>query len=179
MHGTTYITEESAQFPVVDGVLDFEVLPGPCAVAFLRHHGATTYEKLMVPDTANATFKECLEAGNLAEEGDRSALEKVVRQIQEELSKVAPLVDEVRTLHTEVSDDRAAVDGFAKAAQKSASDRKSSQSKAKTSETNAAKSAASAESQLKSAWSQFTHPTKEDEIDAISYTAATNLLMNT
>src|SRR5699024_4714286 len=172
MHGTTYITEESAQFPVVDGVLDFEVLPGPCAVAFLRHHGATTYEKLMVPDTANATFKECLEAGNLAEEGDRSALEKVVRQIQEELSKVAPLVDEVRTLHTEVSDDRTAVDGFAKAAQKSASDAASSQSKAKTSETNAAKSAASAESQQKSAWSHFNNTVKEAEKAANSATAA-------
>ena len=50
MHGTTYITEEPTQFPVVDGVLDFNVLPGPCVVAFLRHHGATTYEKLLVPD---------------------------------------------------------------------------------------------------------------------------------
>src|SRR5699024_4095288 len=133
MHGTTYITEESAQFAVVDGVLDFEVLPGLCAVAFLRHHGATTYEKLMVLDAAEATFKESLEAGNLADEGDRSTLEKIVRQIQEELTKVAPLVDEVRTLHTEVSNDRTAVDRFAKAAQKSASDAASSQSNAKTS----------------------------------------------
>ena len=135
MYGTTYITEESVQFLVVDGVLDFEVLPGPCVVAFLRHHGATTYEKLMVPDAAEATFKECLEAGNLAEEGDRSALEKVVRQIQDELAKAAPLVEEVRTLSTEVRNDRTAVDGFTKAAKKSASEAATSESNAKGHET--------------------------------------------
>ena len=172
MHGTTYITEESAQFPVVDGVLDFEVLPGPCVVAFLRHHGATTYEKLLVPDTAEATFKECLDAGNLAEEGDRSALEKVVRQIQDELAKAAPLVEEVRTLRTEVSNDRTAVDGFAKAAQKSASDAATSQSKAKTSETNAANSAASAKSQQESAKTHFNNTVKEAEKAASSAAAA-------
>src|SRR5699024_9055015 len=171
MHGTTYITEESAQFPVVDGVLDFEVLPGPCVVAFLRHHGATTYEKLLVPDVEEATFKECLESADLAEEGTKSDLEKIVRQIQEELSKVAPLVDEVRTLHTEVSDDRTAVDGFAKAAQKSASDAASSQSKAKTSETNAAKSAASAESQQIYAWSHFNNLYKKANKTTNSVTA--------
>ena len=135
MHDTTYITEESAQFPVVDGVLDFNVLPGLCVVAFLRNHGATTYAKLLVPDAAEATFKECLEAGNLAEEGDRSALEKVVRQIQDELAKAAPLVEEVRTLSTEVRNDRTAVDGFTKAAQKSASEAATSESNAKGHET--------------------------------------------
>ena len=137
MHGTTYITEEPTQFPVVDGVLDFNVLPGPCVVAFLRPHGATTYEKLLVPDVAEATFRECLDAAALAEEGTKSALEKVVRQIQEELAKAAPLVDEMRSLRTDVSNDRAAVDGFTKAAKASASAAASSETNAKTSETNA------------------------------------------
>ena len=151
MHGTTYITEESAQFPVVDGVLDFEVLPGPCVVAFLRHHGATTYEKLLVPDVEEATFRECLDAAALAEEGTKSALEKVVRQIQEELGKAAPLLEEVRGLRTEVNASKTVVDGYVKDAQKSASSAASSESKAKTSETNASSSAASAETHQKSA----------------------------
>ena len=179
MHGTTYITEESAQFPVVDGVLDFNVLPGPCVVAFLRPHGATTYEKLLVPDVAEATFRECLDAAALAEEGTKSALEKVVRQIQEELAKAAPLVDEMRSLRTDVSNDRAAVDGFAKAAQKSASDAATSQSKAKTSETNAktsetnaASSAASAKSQQESAKTHFNNTVTEAGKAAGSATAA-------
>ena len=179
MHGTTYITEESAQFPVVDGVLDFNVLPGPCVVAFLRHHGATTYEKLLVPDVDEATFRECLDAAALAEEGTKSALEKVVRQIQEELAKAAPLVDEMRSLRTDVSNDRAAVDGFAKAAQKSASDAATSQSKAKTSETNAktsetnaASSAASAKSQQESAKTHFNNTVTEAGKAASSAAAA-------
>ena len=144
MHGTTYITEESAQFPVVDGVLDFEVLPGPCVVAFLRHHGATTYEKLLVPDVEEATFRECLDAAALAEEGTKSALEKVVRQIQEELGKAAPLLEEVRGLRTEVNASKTVVDGYVKDAQKSASSAASSESKAKTSETKADASATAA-----------------------------------
>ena len=172
MHGTTYITEEPTQFPVVDGVLDFNVLPGPCVVAFLRNHGATTYEKLLVPDVAEATFKECLDAADLAEGATKATLENAVRQVQEELSKVAPLVSEVRTLHTEVSNDRTAVDGFAKAAQKSASDAATSQSKAKTSETNAANSAASAKSQQESAKTHFNNTVKEAEKAANSATAA-------
>ena len=179
MHGTTYITEESAQFLVVDGVLDFEVLPGPCVVAFLRHHGATTYEKLLVPDVEEATFRECLDAGNLAEEGDRSALEKVVRQIQEELAKAAPLMDEMRSLRTDVSNDRAAVDGFTKAAKASASAAASSEAKAKTSETNAktsetnaASSAASAKSQQESAKTHFNNTVTEAGKAANSATAA-------
>ena len=179
MHGTTYITEEPTQFPVVDGVLDFNVLPGPCVVAFLRPHGATTYEKLLVPDVAEATFRECLDAAALAEEGTKSALEKVVRQIQEELAKAAPLVDEMRSLRTDVSNDRAAVDGFAKAAQKSASDAATSQSKAKTSETNAktsetnaASSAASAKSQQESAKTHFNNTVTEAGKAASSAAAA-------
>ena len=130
MHGTTYITEESAQFPVVNGVLDFNVLPGPCVVAFLRPHGATTYEKLLVPDVAEATFRECLDAAALAEEGTKSALEEVVRQIQEELNKAAPLMDEMRSLHTSVNESKTVVDGYVKDAQNSAAE-------AATSETNA------------------------------------------
>ena len=172
MHGTTYITEEPTQFLVVDGVLDFNVLPGPCVVAFLRNHGATTYEKLLVPDVAEATFKECLDAADLAEGATKATLENAVRQVQEELSKVAPLVNEVRTLHTEVSNDRTAADGFAKAAQKSASDAATSQSKAKTSETNAANSAASAKSQQESAKTHFNNTVKEAEKAANSATAA-------
>ena len=154
MHDTTYITEESAQFPVVDGVLDFNVLPGLCVVAFLRNHGATTYAKLLVPDAAEATFKECLEAGNLAEEGDRSALEKVVRQIQDELAKAAPLVEEVRTLSTEVRNDKTAVDGFTKAAKASASKAATSEANAKTSETKAASSASASASSASSSKTQ-------------------------
>ena len=130
MHGTTYITEEPTQFPVVDGVLDFNVLPGPCVVAFLRPHGATTYEKLLVPDVAEATFRECLDAAALAEEGTKSALEEVVRQIQEELNKAAPLMDEMRSLHTSVNESKTVVDGYVKDAQNSAAE-------AATSETNA------------------------------------------
>ena len=144
MHGTTYITEESAQFPVVDGVLDFEVLPGPCVVAFLRNHGATTYEKLLVPDVAEATFRECLDAATLAGEGTKSALDKVVSQIQEELGKAVPLLDEMRSLRTDVSNDRAAVDGFTKAAKASASAAASSESNAKGHETAAGNHATTA-----------------------------------
>ena len=179
MHGTTYITEEPTQFHVVDGVLDFNVLPGPCVVAFLRPHGATTYEKLLVPDVASATFRECLDAAALAEEGTKSALEKVVRQIQEELAKAAPLVDEMRSLRTDVSNDRAAVDGFTKAAQKSASDAATSQSKAKTSETNAktsetnaASSAASAKSQQETTKTHFNNTVTEAGKAASSAAAA-------
>lgn len=151
MHGTTYITEESAQFLVVDGVLDFDVLPGPCVVAFLRPHGATTYEKLLVPDVAEATFRECLDAAALAEEGTKSALEKVVRQIQEELNKAIPLVDEVRNLRAEVNESKTLVDGYVKDAQNSASEAATSETNAKTSETNAASSAASAETYFNNA----------------------------
>lgn len=151
MHGTTYITEEPTQFPVVDGVLDFNVLPGPCAVAFLRNHGATTYEKLLVPDVEEATFGECLDAAALAEEGTKSALERVVRQIQEELGKATPLVDEVRTLRTEVNESKTLVDGYVKDAQNSASEAAASEANAKTSETNAASSATTAESHFNNA----------------------------
>ena len=151
MHGTTYITEEPTQFPVVDGVLDFNVLPGPCVVAFLRNHGATTYEKLLVPDVEEATFRECLDAAALAEEGTKSALEKVVRQIQEELNKAIPLVDEVRNLRTEVNESKTLVDGYVKDAQNSASEAATSETNAKTSETNAASSATSAESYFNNA----------------------------
>ena len=172
MHGTTYITEEPTQFPVVDGVLDFNVLPGPCVVAFLRPHGATTYEKLLVPDVAEATFRECLDAAALAEEGTKSALEKVVRQIQEELNKAAPLVDEMRSLRTDVSNDRAAVDGFTKAAKASASAAASSETNAKTSETNAASSAASAKSQQESAKTHFNNTVTEAGKAASSAAAA-------
>ena len=172
MHGTTYITEEPTQFLVVDGVLDFNVLPGPCVVAFLRPHGATTYEKLLVPDVAEATFRECLDAAALAEEGTKSALEKVVRQIQEELNKAAPLVDEMRSLRTDVSNDRAAVDGFTKAAKASASAAASSETNAKTSETNAASSAASAKSQQESAKTHFNNTVTEAGKAASSAAAA-------
>lgn len=172
MHGTTYITEEPTQFPVVDGVLDFNVLPGLCVVAFLRPHGATTYEKLLVPDVAEATFRECLDAAALAEEGTKSALEKVVRQIQEELNKAAPLVDEMRSLRTDVSNDRAAVDGFTKAAKASASAAASSETNAKTSETNAASSAASAKSQQESAKTHFNNTVTEAGKAASSAAAA-------
>lgn len=94
MHGTTYITEEAAQFPVVDGVLDFEVLPGPCVVAFLRYHGATTYEKLLVPDKTSAELVECIEAANLATEGTLSALERLALDLQAELGQVPSLVSD-------------------------------------------------------------------------------------
>ena len=137
MHGTTYITEEPTQFPVVNGVLDFDVLPGPCVVAFLRNHGATTYEKLLVPDVAEATFRECLDAATLAGEGTKSALDKVVSQIQEELGKAVPLLDEVRNLRTEVNESKTVVDGYVKDAQKSASEAASSESNAKRYETTA------------------------------------------
>lgn len=137
MHGSTYITEESVPFPVVDGVLDFNVLPGPCVVAFLRPHGATTYEKLLVPDVAEATFRECLDAAALAEEGTKSALEKVVRQIQEELNKAVPLVEEVRDLRTSVNESKDVVDGYVKEAQNSAAEAASSESNAKGHETTA------------------------------------------
>lgn len=144
MHGTTYITEESVSFPVVDGVLDFDVLPGPCVVAFIRPHGTATYEKLLVPEVVEATFRECLDAATLAEEGTKSALEKVVRQIQEELNKAVPLVEEVRDLRTSVNESKAVVDGYVKDAQNSAAEAATSETNAKTSETNAASSAESA-----------------------------------
>lgn len=144
MHGTTYITEESVSFPVVDGVLDFDVLPGPCVVAFLRPHGATTYEKLLVPEVVEATFRECLDAATLAEEGTKSALEKVVHQIQEELNKAVPLVEEVRDLRTSVNESKTVVDGYVKDAQNSASEAATSESNAKGHEANAASSADSA-----------------------------------
>ncbi len=167
MHGSTYITEEPTQFPVVDGVLDFNVLPGPCVVAFLRNHGATTYEKLLVPDVAEATFRECRDAAALAEEGTKSALEEVVRQIQEELNKAVPLVDEVRNLRTEVNESKTVVDGYVKSAKKSADDAASSESKAKTSETKASSSAASAETHQKSA-SDSAAAAKTSETNAAS-----------
>src|SRR5699024_4272152 len=143
MYDTTYITEESAQFPVVDGVLDFNVLPGPCVVAFLHNHGATTYAKLLVPDAAEATVKEGLESAALAEEGTKSDFETIVREMQDELAKAAHLVEAVRRLRTAVRKAGTAVDGVTKAAKASAHGASTSQSKAKTSETNAGTPAAS------------------------------------
>lgn len=94
MHGSTYVTEESAQFTVVNGELDFEVLPGPCVVAFLRSHGATTYEKLLVPDKTSATLAECIQAADLSTEGTQSSLERLALEVQAELGQVPSLVSE-------------------------------------------------------------------------------------
>lgn len=89
MHGTGMITDGRASEQVKNGVVSFNALPGVAVMVLLVNGIPSLTKKLLVPDKANATLRECIEAIGLADDGTLSALEELALEVARVAAQIA------------------------------------------------------------------------------------------
>lgn len=82
-HAGGMVVDFTTPATVADGVVEFPCVPGP-AVLMVTHAGVPQITvPLVVPDKADATLEECMQAGDLADNATQSVLEDLARRIVE------------------------------------------------------------------------------------------------
>ena len=89
LHGTGMITDGRASEQVKNGVVSFNALPGVAVMVLLVNGIPSLTKKLLVPDKANATLRECIEAVGLADDGTLSELEKLALEVARVAAQIA------------------------------------------------------------------------------------------
>ncbi|WP_288833660.1 hypothetical protein [uncultured Corynebacterium sp.] len=134
----------TAPVSIADGVVEFPCVPGP-AVLMVMHAGVPQITvPLVVPDKADASLEECMQAAGLADNATQSVLEDLARRVVEGVA-AAEQAAQTATEQAETATEQAQV-ATTKAGEAGASAKaaKTSETNAKTSETNAAGSASAA-----------------------------------
>lgn len=89
LHGTGMITDGRASEQVKNGVVSFNALPGVAVMVLLVNGIPSLTKKLLVPDKANATLRECIEAVGLADDGTLSELESLSLEVARVAAQIA------------------------------------------------------------------------------------------
>lgn len=89
LHGTGMITDGRASEQVKNGVVSFNALPGVAVMVLLVNGIPSLTKKLLVPDKANATLRECIEAVGLADDGTLSELEELALEVARVAAQIA------------------------------------------------------------------------------------------
>lgn len=89
LHGTGVVTTGSDSQPVKNGVVSFTALPGPLVMVLLSNGIPGSTVRLLVPDKASATLRECIEAVGLADDGTLSALEELALETARIAAQIA------------------------------------------------------------------------------------------
>ena len=89
LHGTGMVTTERASEQVTNGVVSFNALPGAAVMVLLVNGIPSTTVKLLIPDKANATLRECIEAVGLADDGELDALEELALEVSRIAAQIA------------------------------------------------------------------------------------------
>ena len=89
LHGTGMITDGRASEQVKNGVVSFNALPGVAVMVLLVNGIPSLTKKLLVPDKANATLRECIEAVGLADDGMLSELEELALEVARVAAQIA------------------------------------------------------------------------------------------
>ena len=104
LHGTGMVTTGRASEQVTNGVVSFNALPGAAVMVLLMNGIPSTTVKLLIPDKANATLRECIEAVGLADDGELDALEELALEV----SRIAAQIASADRLETWASETAAA-----------------------------------------------------------------------
>lgn len=83
------VTTDSDSQPVKNGVVSFSALPGPLVMVLLSNGIPGSTVRLLVPDKANATLRECIEAVGLADDGELSELEELSLEVARVAAQIA------------------------------------------------------------------------------------------
>ena len=89
LHGTGMVTTGRASEQVTNGVVSFDALPGAAIMVLLVNGIPSTTVKLLIPDKANATLRECIEAVGLADAGELDALEELALEVSRIAAQIA------------------------------------------------------------------------------------------
>lgn len=89
LHGTGMMTTGRASEQVKNGVVSFNALPGVAVMVLLVNGIPSLTKKLLVPDKANATLRECIEAVGLADDGTLSELEELALEVARIAAQIA------------------------------------------------------------------------------------------
>ena len=89
LHGTGMVTTGRASEQVTNGVVSFNALPGAAVMVLLVNGIPSTTVKLLIPDKANATLRECIEAVGLADDGALSELEELSLEVARIAAQIA------------------------------------------------------------------------------------------
>ena len=89
LHGTGMVTTERASEQVTNGVVSFNALPGAAVMVLLVNGIPSLTVKLLIPDKANATLRECIEAVGLADAGTLSELEELALEVARVAAQIA------------------------------------------------------------------------------------------
>ena len=89
LHGTGMVTTGRASEQVINGVVSFNALPGAAVMVLLVNGIPSTTVKLLIPDKANATLRECIEAVGLADAGELSELESLSLEVARIAAQIA------------------------------------------------------------------------------------------
>lgn len=165
LQGTAYVTDGNDHIQVQGGWVEFEALDGP-AVMMLVSGGMPIHTvKMIIPDTATATLRECIQAVGLVDEGTLDTLTALAQEVaaaaansfqdwealQEASEAAATAASGAKASETNAAQSASAAKtsetrarNAAQASATSASNAKTSETNAKTSETTAATSANSA-----------------------------------
>lgn len=89
LQGSSYVTDFPDVSTVDNGLVSFEAHPGPLVMVLVTPQGAMKNVKLMVPDKATASLRECIEAAGLISDGTLNALERLAQEIARIASQIA------------------------------------------------------------------------------------------
>ena len=89
LHGTGMVTTERASEQVTNGVVSFNALPGAAVMVLLVNGIPSLTVKLLIPDKASATLRECIEAVGLADDGTLDALEELSLEVARVAAQIA------------------------------------------------------------------------------------------
>ena len=89
LHGTGMVTTGRASEQVTNGVVSFNALPGAAVMVLLVNGIPSATVKLLIPDKANATLRECIEAVGLADDGTLSELEELALEVARVAAQIA------------------------------------------------------------------------------------------
>ena len=102
LHGTGMVTDGRASEQVTNGVVSFNALPGAAVMVLLVNGIPSLTVKLLIPDKANATLRECIEAVELADDGTISALEELALEVARIAAQIAS-ADQLETWASETA----------------------------------------------------------------------------
>ena len=143
LHGTGMVTTGRASEQVTNGAVSFNALPGAAVMVLLVNGVPSATVKPLIPDKANATLRECIEAVGLADDGTLGELESLSLEVARIAAQIAS-ADQLETWASETASAAAQTQINKDAAQNSASSAGASAASASTSASSASASASSA-----------------------------------
>ena len=102
LHGTGMVTTGRASEQVTNGAVSFNALPGAAVMVLLVNGIPSLTVKLLIPNKANATLRECIEAVGLADDGALSELEELALEVARIAAQIAS-ADQLETWASETA----------------------------------------------------------------------------